>query len=290
MKIRTPLVLSATILAMLCAVSCEKPATVQKNETAIQPVDFQSSETTWGEEEFTPWMSRAELQMCQSNAPEDQYFAHVEGRDNHGRPEYRAVLKRFPEDQFDQWAVFWGIDEDELYDWELRLLKAGFFRSSMQAFRDAENKVNYQIVWLKKKGAVAIEQEVVDVPAAPQVADNDMVEVEQAAQPAPVAEPVEENVDGSASTPPPAAVPTVDAPKVEVTSQQAEPKAKPETPAPKATPVVEEETPKAKSYRVRPGDTLSKIARKHKTSVTAIKKKNGLRSDFLRVGQTLKLP
>ena len=42
-------------------------------------------------------------------------------------------------------------------------------------------------------------------------------------------------------------------------------------------------------YKVRNGDTLSHIAARYRTSVTKIKKLNGLKSDFLRVGQNLRV-
>lgn len=42
-------------------------------------------------------------------------------------------------------------------------------------------------------------------------------------------------------------------------------------------------------YKVKNGDTLSRIAQKYHTSVTKIKKLNGLRSDFLRIGQKLRI-
>ncbi len=43
-------------------------------------------------------------------------------------------------------------------------------------------------------------------------------------------------------------------------------------------------------YRVRSGDTLWKLARRHQTKVQTIKDRNQLTSDRLQVGQTLKLP
>lgn len=45
----------------------------------------------------------------------------------------------------------------------------------------------------------------------------------------------------------------------------------------------------AATYKVRKGDNLGKIARKHGTTVAAIKRLNGLKSDNLSVGQRLKL-
>lgn len=48
--------------------------------------------------------------------------------------------------------------------------------------------------------------------------------------------------------------------------------------------------PKYKTYTVKSGDTLGKIAKKQHTTVSAIKKANGLRSDMIRPGQKLKIP
>ncbi len=45
-----------------------------------------------------------------------------------------------------------------------------------------------------------------------------------------------------------------------------------------------------KIYRVRPGDSLEKIARAHKTAVEKIKKLNSLDQDLIVVGQELKIP
>ena len=44
-----------------------------------------------------------------------------------------------------------------------------------------------------------------------------------------------------------------------------------------------------KIYLVKSGDTLSHIAKRHKVSVRQIKQWNNLKSDFLRVGQKLKI-
>ncbi len=45
-----------------------------------------------------------------------------------------------------------------------------------------------------------------------------------------------------------------------------------------------------KRYTVKSGDNLSQIAQKHHTTPSRIKTANGLRTDVIRVGQTLKIP
>ncbi len=45
-----------------------------------------------------------------------------------------------------------------------------------------------------------------------------------------------------------------------------------------------------KTYRVAPGDSLEKIARKHQTTIANIKELNGLTHDRIIVGQNLKVP
>jgi LysM repeat protein len=46
----------------------------------------------------------------------------------------------------------------------------------------------------------------------------------------------------------------------------------------------------AGTVRVRPGDTLGDIARRHGTTVTRLKRVNGLESSQIRSGQRLRLP
>ena len=43
-------------------------------------------------------------------------------------------------------------------------------------------------------------------------------------------------------------------------------------------------------YTIKSGDTLSGIARKYSTTVSKIKSANGLKSDLIRAGKTLKIP
>lgn len=50
------------------------------------------------------------------------------------------------------------------------------------------------------------------------------------------------------------------------------------------------QTPKNTSYTVQSGDNLSKIAKKYGTTVDAIKKANGLKSDDIRDGKKLSIP
>jgi nucleoid-associated protein YgaU len=46
----------------------------------------------------------------------------------------------------------------------------------------------------------------------------------------------------------------------------------------------------SRTHTIRPGDTLGGIARKYGTTVAKLKAANGLKSDLIRAGKTLKIP
>ena len=48
--------------------------------------------------------------------------------------------------------------------------------------------------------------------------------------------------------------------------------------------------PKARTYTVKKGDTLGAIARRNGTSVKALKRANGLKSDLIHISQKLTIP
>ena len=48
--------------------------------------------------------------------------------------------------------------------------------------------------------------------------------------------------------------------------------------------------PKARTYTVKKGDTLGAIARRNGTSVKALKRANGLKSDLIHINQQLTIP
>ncbi len=263
-----PTFLFPVILAAITSLSCDQSSEAPPApEAPKEEKAYSLSDPTWDESDYTRWMTRAELQYHQEMSEEGNYFAYVEGRNNNGLSEFRAVEKVFAEDKYTQWAVFWGIDDKELFDWELRLLKSGFKRESMQVFFDSLGNPVHQIVWLRPVGAIdnvpdellVDEAEIVAVvPPMEEEPKDELVEINPVEQ-----TPTELPDDG----PPPAV----------------------ERREPTAPPVIEE-TPKAiQIYTVVPGDTLSRIARKHKTTVAALKKNNNLKSDILRIGQKLKL-
>lgn len=257
-------------------VSCDRkePAEV----SASPAVNYTTPGASWLETDFTAWMSRAELQYLQENNPPDKYFAHVEGRNHDGRLEYRAVLRPFSADEYDQWAVFWGINESELFDWELRLLRTGFTRKDMQAFQDSTGKALYQIVWLKPKGQ-SEEQDLTVSNSGDVIAPQSVQpEIESASIP------FQETPVIAEPQPPEELVEVVPPPPAEQVAVP-EPIAPP-PPAAAKDPVAPKK-PKTITYVVQPGDTLSKIARRRGVTVAELKSSNKLKSDVLRIGQKL---
>jgi LysM domain len=246
--------------AVFFLASCdrEQPASggnPERSGAQAQSGGYLAPKPDWSESDYSGWMTRAELQHLQDLSPPERYFAYVEGRNNGGVAEFRAVTRDLATAEFTQWAVFWGIDEQELFDWELRLLRSGFVRKSMQVFLDSTGKAVHQVVWLRPVGAT----------------DNLSGDVIVASPPeATVSESGEG--DGQAALLPhegdvvPVAPILVEPEEARVSDQ-----------------------PETKVYTVMPGDTLGGIAKMHKTTVASIKAKNGLRSDIISVGQKLKI-
>lgn len=295
---------SRTILLTLATssfglISCKdqdsSPAAMTKDVTLSEEVSYSTQNRTWEHQAFTSWMSRAELQFLQEKLASQQYFSRVEGRNHKDRLEYRAVVSDFTDPAFEQWAVFWGITEAELFDYELLLLKQGFERDNMQIFKDPSGQPLHQIVWLQPRSAVDQMQEQRRQEIAQREAElaNRVADLPSQSDGDAAGEPIQEAVEQHlpATTPvrvtPPARPITTPAPApdpeiVEAPDPPTPPAAAPQ-PAPPAPATA------AEVHTVRSGDTLWKISRQSGVSVAQIKKLNGLRSDVLRVGQKLKL-
>jgi hypothetical protein len=129
-------------------ISC-KPGIYAKEAKSEE--NYQSyAKNTVAEKDFSPWMSKAQVQVEYEKPREGKYFSLIEGRDNGGLHEYRYVIKPFPAAKFSQWAVFWGLSADEFYQVDLKMLRSGFVRDNTQVFRDAAGKTYHQVVWLKE--------------------------------------------------------------------------------------------------------------------------------------------
>lgn len=64
----------------------------------------------------------------------------------------------------------------------------------------------------------------------------------------------------------------------------------PPAPRPAPAPAPKPPPPKARYHTVTKGDTLFAISRRYGVSVSRIKSTNGLSSDLIRIGQTLRIP
>lgn len=246
--------------AVFFLASCDKGAppsagTPERGSAQAVSGGYLSPKPDWSESDYSGWMTRAELQHLQDASPPERYFAYVEGRNNGGVAEFRAVTRDLATAEFTQWAVFWGIDEQELFDWELRLLRSGFVRKSMQVFFDSTGRAVHQVVWLRPVGAT----------------DNSSGDATAASPPGDVLPESGEGEGQAALLPQEGDVVPVDPIPVE----------------PEEASVPEQ--PVTKVYTVMPGDTLGRIAKMQKTTVAKIKANNRLKSDVISVGQKLKI-
>ena len=285
MKPFSPIIL----LALIClACSCSKrPVRAAASGPTAADAPAASyclpASTAWSEEEYSQWMTRAELQFFQEQLAAGQYFAHVEGRNNAGLCEYRAVRKPLPVEQYVEAAVFWGLDDKDVFERELSLLRAGFVRKSMQVFVNASGSALHQIVWLRPLGTPQPSTTASSPPVRPKVA---------AASP-----PEPSPADASAATEPPVPSPSDTATEPAPVPDTSPPVEKPPTAiivAPTDTrPAADQDVPNPKkciTYTVVQGDVLEKIARRHHTTAEAISAASDLKNDSLRIGQKLKIP
>ncbi|GAA5126438.1 LysM peptidoglycan-binding domain-containing protein [Luteolibacter yonseiensis] len=275
MKYSLPLFFAGAVCLLT---SCEKDreTTAMVAPEAVLP----SLDSQWNEGDFTPWMSRAELQHFQNTSPSDQYFAHVEGRNRSGRLEYRAVVMPFGGAQYEQWAVFWGIDEEELFKCEMNLLANGFFRQDTQVFADQTGKSVHQIVWLKPKTSVGDQDRIVGEPQ--QNPDPETIPDPSPPEATPLSSSATAPDIGTAAETAvrdaPVATPVTEGPVKNDAASDI-------PPAPVSAPAVSRNS----VHIVRQGDTLGKIAKSRKVSVAELKAINHLKSDVLRIGQRLQL-
>lgn len=150
MKWNTVSYLVAPIIATCVCISCQSSREKEDRSEQAGYRLYKSGAAV--EEDFSPWMSKADLQIVHEMPRNGDYFAFVEGRNNGGMNEYRYVLKQFPAERYAQWAVFWGLSADEFYRMDLKMLREGLERENTQVFLDAAGKAHHQVVWLKKKG------------------------------------------------------------------------------------------------------------------------------------------
>ncbi len=304
--------------------SCDQPVgpKVGPEKVVISTADLAR------EARFSPWTSRAGLQLKMERLPGDQYFAAVQGRLKDGANQYRAISETFDGETYREWSVFWGLNERELFEEEIALLRSGFERRDSQTFTDSAGVAIHQLVMLRRVTALSFippsgtsgrVAEGALVPVVPSVETTEAVEVPDFIQPelrpiddtpvAPVVPP-DSNADLLAG----ASGANVIANPLEIENAGRAEVVEEAPPAPPAlvdSPVVRiapasdvkpdsgstdgaapapAPESKAKSHRVSRGDTLSGIARQYGVRVSDLKRANGLRTDIIRLKQVLKIP
>ena len=100
------------------------------------------------EEKFSPWMSKADQQIVYDGLAKGTYFAVVEGRCNGGFQQFRHVTESYPENEFTEWGVFWGLSPEEFYQIDLNMQRKGFVRKTLQVFEDGTGEAFHQGLWI----------------------------------------------------------------------------------------------------------------------------------------------
>lgn len=139
---------SLIIVAATFSTSCDR-----KNKAPDVGAEIAVSTADLAREgRFSPWTSKAGLQLKMENLPGDKYFSVVEGRLKNGANQYRAIAETFDSSRYREWSVVWGFTEDELFLHEIRLLRAGFTRHHSQVFTDSSGIALHQLTMLRQVG------------------------------------------------------------------------------------------------------------------------------------------
>lgn len=257
---------SLLIFLALLHTSCEQKKSTSTTPSPQEGGGFQAFlGTTPKDEDFTPWMSRAELQYAHENSPAGTCFSFVQGRDNNGFRQYRAVRAPFLSTEWDLWAVYWGLSEQEMFEAEIKLLRNGFIRSQLQVFTDSGGAAVHQGVWLRARGHRPV-QDVATV-------DTSVPNTHVSGQ---TNEPQTQGAEDPGRPPLPE-----DPPEVAVTA--------PPRPVPVAPPPVLESADRQIIHTVKKNETTSSVAKRYKVQPEAIIRENNLKSTMLRIGQRLKI-
>ena len=95
------------------------------------------------------WMSSDEFQAEFDRMKAQGLFAaHIEGRNNAGQSQYRAIFRARPTG-LAGWECRHGMTQDSYEQREALLVEKGFRRVSLQSFSDATGSVRYQATWLR---------------------------------------------------------------------------------------------------------------------------------------------
>ncbi len=141
-------IIAAPGLIWLCALpSCGSDP---ESEGRDKKSKLETSGESFKDEEFSPWMSKADQQIAYEKRREGTYFAYTEGRSKGGLQQYRHVVKPLPADNKTHWAVYWGLTANEFYQVDLKLQRDGYIRKNLQVFQDGSGVAYHQGLWMKK--------------------------------------------------------------------------------------------------------------------------------------------
>jgi hypothetical protein len=110
----------------------------------------------YSENEFSEWMSKADVQMAYEKRAEGTFFVYAEGRSNGGCHQYRYVSQPFPNEEFSEWASYWGMTPDEFYRIDVKMQRTGFKRANLQVFEDKAGNAYYQSLWMKPRSSAVL--------------------------------------------------------------------------------------------------------------------------------------
>lgn len=111
---------------------------------------FECKETIY-ESEFSNWHLVSDMQLIYEAKEESRHWVYQEGRNYKGASQIRWIERESPAEKPRIYGTNAMLPYEKFYSLDYQYQSAGYERTALQVFVDADGVARYQAVWSKEK-------------------------------------------------------------------------------------------------------------------------------------------